>query len=143
MTKAIFKHFTVHCRFLWRLMPKNRWASRKLWYCIKWRSDNKWQNSDFFPLLKKYWIRRRTFAIDIFFITLIFNSLYLAKFIYSEKAAKFWQFSTLLLSVSTVEENKVEISQNFVAFSAYTNFKNGSNFCHLSVLKFKKNHNFL
>ena len=30
--------------------------------------------------------------------------------------------STLLLSVCTVDKSKVEISQNFVAFSEYTNF---------------------
>ena len=45
------------------------------------------------------------------------------KFIYSEKATKFCEISTLLLSVCTVDKSKVEISQNFVAFSEYTNFK--------------------
>ena len=44
------------------------------------------------------------------------------KFIYSEKAKKFCEISTLLLSVCTVDKSKVEISQNFVAFSEYTNF---------------------
>ena len=47
------------------------------------------------------------------------------KFIYSEKATKFCEISTLLLSVCTVDKSKVEISQNFVAFSEYTNFKAG------------------
>ena len=46
----------------------------------------------------------------------------LVKFIYSEKAIKFCEISTLLLSVYTVDKSKVEISQNFVAFSEYTNF---------------------
>ena len=45
------------------------------------------------------------------------------KFIYSEKATKFWEISILLLYVSTVDKSKVEISQNFVAFSEYANFK--------------------
>ena len=45
------------------------------------------------------------------------------KFIYSEKATKFYEISTLLLSVCTVDKSKVEISQNLVAFSEYTNFK--------------------
>ena len=45
------------------------------------------------------------------------------KFIYSEKATKFCEISTLLLSACTVDKSKVEISQNFVAFSEYTNFK--------------------
>ena len=44
------------------------------------------------------------------------------KFIYSEKATKFCEISTLLLSVSTVDKSKVEILQNFVAFSEYMNF---------------------
>ena len=44
------------------------------------------------------------------------------KFIYSEKAKKFCEISTLLLTVCTVVKSKVEISQNFVAFSEYMNF---------------------
>ena len=52
------------------------------------------------------------------------------KFIYSEKATKFFEISTLLLSVCTVDKSKVEISQNFVAFSEYTNFIM-NNECHL------------
>ena len=44
------------------------------------------------------------------------------KFIYSEKATKFCEISILLLSVCTVNQSKVEILQNFVAFSEYTNF---------------------
>ena len=50
-------------------------------------------------------------------------SLFILQFIYSEKATKFCEISTLLLSVCTVDKSKVEISQNFVAFSEYTNFK--------------------
>ena len=45
------------------------------------------------------------------------------KFIYSEKATKFCEISPLLLSVCTVHKSKVDILQNFVAFSEYTNFK--------------------
>ena len=37
-------------------------------------------------------------------------------------ATKFCEISTLLLSVCTVDKSKAEISQNFVAFSEYTNF---------------------
>ena len=47
----------------------------------------------------------------------------LVKFKYSEKATKVFEISTLLLSVCTVDKSKVENSQNFVAFSEYTNFK--------------------
>ena len=45
------------------------------------------------------------------------------KFIYSEKATKFCEISTLLLSYVVPVKSKVEISQNFVAFSVYMNFK--------------------
>ena len=45
------------------------------------------------------------------------------KFIYSEKATKFCKIFTLLLSYMVPVKNKVEISQNFVAFSEYMNFK--------------------
>ena len=45
------------------------------------------------------------------------------KFIYSEKATRFCEISTLLLTACTVVKRKVEISQNFVAFSEYMNFK--------------------
>ena len=48
--------------------------------------------------------------------------LFRLKFIYSEKATKFCEISTLLLTVCTVVNSKVEISQNFVAFSEYMNF---------------------
>ena len=41
------------------------------------------------------------------------------KFIYSEKATKFCEISTLDLTVCSTVKSKVEISQNFVAFSEY------------------------
>ena len=44
------------------------------------------------------------------------------KFMYSEKAAKFCEISTLLLSYVVPVKSKVEILQNFVAFSEYMNF---------------------
>ena len=45
------------------------------------------------------------------------------KFIYSEKATKFRKISTLLLTGTTQDKSKVEISPNFVAFSENMNFK--------------------
>ena len=48
------------------------------------------------------------------------------KFIYSGKATKFCKISTLLLSYVVPVKSKVENSQNFVAFSEYTNFKRSS-----------------
>ena len=48
------------------------------------------------------------------------------KFIYSEKATKFCETFTLLLTVCTVVKSKVKISQKFVAFLEYMNFRNFS-----------------
>ena len=44
------------------------------------------------------------------------------KFMYSEKATKFCEITTLLLSYKVPVKSKVEILQNFVAFSEYMNF---------------------
>ena len=46
----------------------------------------------------------------------------LLKFIYSKKATKFCEISTLLLTGTTQDKSKVEFPQNFVAFSEYINF---------------------
>ena len=53
------------------------------------------------------------------------------KFIYSERATKFCEIFTLLLTGTTQDKSKVKISQNFVAFSEYMNFT--SNFCPLLI----------
>ena len=45
------------------------------------------------------------------------------KFIYSEKATKFCEISTVYLSYVVPVKSTVEISQNFVAFSECMNFK--------------------
>ena len=44
------------------------------------------------------------------------------KFIYSEKAKKFCEISTVDLSYVVPVKSTVEILQNFVAFSEYMNF---------------------
>ena len=44
------------------------------------------------------------------------------KFIYSEKATKFWEIFTLLLTTVHTVKSKVKILQNCVAFSEYMNF---------------------
>ena len=44
------------------------------------------------------------------------------KFIYSQKATKFCKISTILLSYVVPVKSKVEIAQNFEAFSEYKNF---------------------
>ena len=50
------------------------------------------------------------------------NSRRYVKFIYSEKATKFREIFTLLLSYVVPVKSKVKILQNFVAFSEYMNF---------------------
>ena len=50
----------------------------------------------------------------------------LLKFIYSEKATKFFEVITLLLSYVVPVKSKVKISKNFVAFSEYMNFNSHS-----------------
>ena len=44
------------------------------------------------------------------------------KFIYSEKATKFCEIFTLLLTTVHTVKSKVKISKKFVAFSEYMNF---------------------
>ena len=46
----------------------------------------------------------------------------LVKFVYCEKATKFCEIFSLLLTVCTVVKSKVKVSQNFTAFSEYMNF---------------------
>ena len=46
------------------------------------------------------------------------------KIIYSEKATKFCEIFSLLLTGTTSDKSKVKILQNFVAFSEYINFTN-------------------
>ena len=48
------------------------------------------------------------------------------KFIYSEKATKFCEIFTLLLSYVVPVKSKGKIPKNFVVFSEYMNFKRGS-----------------
>ena len=45
------------------------------------------------------------------------------KFIYSEKATKYCKISTVDLTVTIQDKSTVKISQHFVAFSEYMNFK--------------------
>ena len=49
-------------------------------------------------------------------------------FVYSEKATKFCEISTLLLTGTKQAASMVEILQNFVAFSEYMTFKRKSTF---------------
>ena len=60
------------------------------------------------------------FLSEFIFLVTIPNST--LKFIYSEKATKSCEISTLLLFCVVPVKSKVEILQNFVAFSEYMNF---------------------
>ena len=51
----------------------------------------------------------------------------IVKFIGSEKVTNFCKISTLLLTGTTQDKSKVEISQKIVAFSEYMNFKDDLN----------------
>ena len=55
----------------------------------------------------------------VYFVYLYIHKL---KFIYSEKATKFCEIFTLLLTTVNTVNSKVKISQNFVIFSEYMNF---------------------
>ena len=65
-----------------------------------------------------------------FFVLVVLSRLYsknsgrlqLLKFIYSAKATKFCEISTLLLTSTTQDKSKVEISQNVVSLSEHMNF---------------------
>ena len=68
-------------------------------------------------------------SIAIFLLTCAMCTINLQKklkFLYSEKATKFCEIFTLLLSYVVPVKFKVKISQNFVAFSEYMNFNCGS-----------------
>ena len=53
----------------------------------------------------------------------LYRTRAIIKFIYSEKATKFCEIFTLLLSYVVPVKSKVKISKNFAAFSEYMNFK--------------------
>ena len=55
-------------------------------------------------------------------LLLIKVRIWILKFIYSEKATKFWEISNLDLTVCSKVKPKVDISSNYVAFSEYMNF---------------------
>ena len=61
--------------------------------------------------------------------------LCMLKFIYSEKATKFCEIFTLLLSYVVPVKRKLDISQNFVAFSEYMNFTSFIKCCFCSGIR--------
>ena len=61
---------------------------------------------------------------------IMFPFFLLLKFIYSEKATKFFKIFPLLLTAVHTVKSKGKILQNFVAFSDYMNFNEFANDCH-------------
>ena len=80
-----------------------------------------------YPLFS--FVIRRSFLCDVYYL----------KFIYSEKATKFGEISNLLLTTVHTVKSKVEISQNFVAFSEYMNFNLIYKFSHLCGVNVSSN----
>ena len=72
--------------------------------------------------------------------TLNFDTNGFLKFIYSEKATKCCEISTLPLTTVHTVKNKVEITQNFVAFSEYMNFIEASKTKAEAVASYKQPH---
>ena len=69
-----------------------------------------------------WWLKgEKKLHADSFLILISYWNLAL-KFIYSEKATKFCEIFTLLLSYVVPVKSKGKIFQNFVAFSGYMNF---------------------
>ena len=69
-----------------------------------------------------YGHRAQWSKIQNFVLKLSYFRDFFLKFLYFEKATKFCKISTLLLSYVVPVKIKVEILQNFVAFSEYMNF---------------------
>ena len=75
-------------------------------------------------------MKKKSWCNDQFSISTEFNfkshdmqlGRFLLKFVYSEKAKVFCEISTVDLTITTSNRSKVEISQDFVAFSEYMNF---------------------
>ena len=70
-------------------------------------------SEDFFNIAPSWWKRTK----------LLFARVSSTKLIYSERATKFCKISTLLFSYVVPVKSKVDILQNFVAFSESMNFK--------------------
>ena len=95
-----------------------------------WEAMRREMNSnDFFAYAVRYVtypLQNIVLCITIFLpVALAFEryrAIRYVKFIYSEKATKFCEISTLFLTERTVVKSKVDISQKFVAFSEYMNF---------------------
>ena len=125
-------------------MKRKFWNARNFQINLKWNVAARGQK--YFHLMlnatsQDWYCRANTFSECLsnilswirhnFDLTPFIKSL---KFMYSEKATKFCEISTLDLTTMHTVKYKVEILQNFVAFSEYMNFKancasNSKTFC--------------
>ena len=72
---------------------------------------------DGFKVLRTQYLNMTTSkALQVIFFYIL---KYFIKFIDSEKAKKFCEIFTLLLTGTTLDKSKLKISQNFVAFSEF------------------------
>ena len=78
---------------------------------LQWVAQSRWSWS--YPPWRRWSRKKRKIWIVLYCFL---------KFIYSEKATKFCEISTSLLSTVHTDKSKVEISQNFVSFSECMNF---------------------
>ena len=76
----------------------------------------------FFLIWDHKWRQRRDVMMHGTLNFLYPLAIKLLKFIYSEKATKICKIFVLLLTTVHTVKSKLEISQNFVAFSEYMNF---------------------
>ena len=117
--------FDYLCRHFHRL-------NRIIWKIFK--KCNRHQKLRFYPqvvefafftsnIRLKIFLKSSNLCTKILFVWPFFlNRNSLLKFIYSEKATKFCEIYTLLLTTVHTVKSKVEILQNFVAFSEFMNF---------------------
>ena len=124
------------------MQSKVRWRFRK----VLWPSQNIWTLMTNFVLEKEPRLTKLSFTkaphnvhqawfYDMFLI--VFVGIYQChivftptqmhknlsiKFVYSEKATKFCEIFTLLLTTVHTDKSKVKISQNVVVFFEYMNF---------------------
>ena len=117
-------HHVVDDIYIWHYTPFFSKRNTKNFFTV-------WNNWFFTPAETWLWqlpehgfIFFKTFESELWIFTLS-NSLWTlyVKFIFSEKATNFCEISTVDLCYVVTVKSTMEISQNFVAFSEYINFK--------------------
>ena len=112
------------------------YKNRLVYYCLY---IVQWRNMDYFACQRgvivwgvvymnarpkdKLWRSTKGGSISESFSLWLKSLKECGKFLYSEKATKFCEIFTLLLTGTTLDKSKMKISQNVVAFSEYMNFK--------------------